>query len=573
MPSDDADTPGEGTPVEYDGTFRSPERPAVPVVHGDGVGREVVPAARRVLDAAAETTGRAVEWVRLHAGDAARERYGTPLPEETVETLRDLRVGLVGPLRRDADEVYGALCRRLDLHANVYPTTPLAGVPTPVPGAGETDIVLFREATEDVAGGIEFAPGAAALGRARRFLAETLGDRGAIHDGPAGLGVRPITEFATERVVERAVEYALDADRDAVTVVHQGDLTPATDASFREWALAHVGTEYAGATVTEAAFREEYGGTYPEDEVVVGTREATEVCRDLVTDPAAYDVLVAPALCGVYVSDVAAAVTGGRGVAPGATVGDGRVIAGPRHGPAGAGDRGADPIATIRSGCLLFETIGWDDTAAVTREAVETALAPGPRTRDRDAALWTSRSTDAFVDRVVDHLGGGGRSSPDPGVRTTPEERTAIKRAIVSLHNTVFEDRLSERELELNQLRGDDEEAEIYLPAVGINFRYWRLWSVERRIEVLLHELAHVENYEDDHAPAFYDRLVELTEIAEDRRSDLEASFGTTIDFDLVKRHVVESVHEETIEPDVETVAARQRRLCDAFDLSDVAHY
>jgi isocitrate dehydrogenase len=104
-------------------------------------------------------------------------------------------------------------------------------------------------------------------------------------------------------------------------------------------------------------------------------------------------------------------------------------------------------------------------------------------------------------------------------------------------------------------------EAEIYLPSVGINFRYWRLWSVERRIEVLLHELAHVENYEDDHAPAFYERLVELVEIAEDRRPDLEASFGTSIDFDLVKRHVVESVHEYVIERDIDTVAERRRAV------------
>jgi isocitrate dehydrogenase len=559
-----------GEPVTYDGEVRSPERPLVPIVYGDSDGRAAVAAARRVLDAAAEMVGREVEWVDLPVGKAGRDGERTA-PDTAVRTLRRLRVALLGPPDAETADVYRTLRRRLDLHATVTVAAPLPGAGQPMGNAPETDVVLFREATEDVAAGIEFGPGTAGADRLQQFL-EAEGEDAA-SAGETGIGVRPVSRPGTERIVETAVEYALDADRDRVTVAHQGNLTPATDASFRDWALAHLDAEYGDATVSDAAFRADHGGVYPEDELVVGARDADGLCRELLTDPGGHDVVVAPALAGAYLSTVLSAVGGGIGVTPTAALGAGRMLAGPMDGPtARDGEDAPAPIATVRSGCLLFEYIGWDDAAAVARDALRATVAGGvvPRgTAGRVGGVTTAAFTERVVERIVRTVERSLSGAP----HTTPEERRTIKRLIASLHDAVFDDRLSADDIELTDLRDETAEAEIYLPEVGINVRYWRRWSVERRIEVLLHELAHVENYADDHAPTFYDRLVELTEIAADHRPELEVSFGEPIDFDRVKRHVVESVHEETIEPDMETVAERQRRLREAFGLGDAEHY
>ncbi|MFW5920035.1 MAG: hypothetical protein ACOCSF_07600, partial [Halanaeroarchaeum sp.] len=196
-------------------------------------------------------------------------------------------------------------------------------------------------------------------------------------------------------------------------------------------------------------------------------------------------------------------------------------------------------------------------------------------TRDlgRQTARTDSVSAAEFADRVIDHIHAPDEPSLSDGVRTTPEERAAITGTIAGVYNVLFEDRIQPADIELNQLRNEDEEADIYLPEVGINFRYWRRWSVERRLEVLLHEFAHVENYDDGHGPSFYDRLVELAEIAEDWQGELEVIFDDPIDFDLLKRYLVESVHEETIELDVESVANRKRALREAFELPEGGHY
>lgn len=150
--------------------------------------------------------------------------------------------------------------------------------------------------------------------------------------------------------------------------------------------------------------------------------------------------------------------------------------------------------------------------------------------------------------------------------RTTPEERAVLKETIVGVYNAVFEDHLEPDDIHLNQLHSPDNEADIYLPEIGINVELWRRWSDERRLEVLLHEFAHVEDYEDDHAPSFYDRLVELVGLARDRPEAIEEVFGVPIDFDAVERHVVRSVHEDTIEGAVDSVEDRRTALRSAFD-------
>jgi len=573
------EVPDSGDRIQYDseaGTFSQVESPIIPVVTGDGVGGAVVPAARRVLDAAAEEMGRTVHWMNVFAGGEAETLYNEPVPQETVTAFERYRVGLVGPLStRSEQRLRTTLWERLDLEAEIGPISHLTWTPSSVTTRDEVDLVCFRDITEDAAAGLEFDANSVDVDRIRTFIDTEL-DRPGIDTGPAGISIRPITRTGTERLVERAVEFALDRDRNRVTIVHQSDQLPATDGGFRTWALEYLDAEYADATISEDVFRSEYE-TYPDDELVVDARYTDDVYRQLITDPGDLDVLVAPALAGAYLFTLGSEVVGGAGVTPSAAVSDGLFLAGPQHGadPDVGDEDETNPIATIRAGCLLFEELGWGDAAGVVRDAVEATLADGIVTRD--LACRTERctvvTTQTFTTQVVEHIRTPREQDMSGGVQTTAEERAGIKSMIAGLYNVLFEDQIVPMDIHLNQLRCEDEEADVYLPEVGINFRYWRLWSVERRLEVLIHELAHVENYDDDHEPSFYDRFVELTEIAEDWQAELEVVFDKQIDFELVKRHIAESVHEETIEPDIESVEERQQALRRAFGLPEDGYY
>lgn len=571
--------PEDGEVTTYDDGFRSPEEPIVPVAHG--ADDAVVSAARRIFDATVDLMGRDVHWLRIYTGEEARARYDDPLPEDTVRALRQFRLGLVGTPatpREAALQLETELQRRVGLTAAVTHRSRLEWLPSPLRTGRQFEVTVVRDVTEDAAAAIEYPPGSAETEKFREFLRSTADNPERIPEGPTGYGVRPFSATSTHSVVDAAMDYAFDRDRNTVTIVHQGDRLPASEGSFRDWARTYLEDEYDDAIIHEHVFHEEYDGGYPEDEIVVLERRTDEICRDLLARPDEYDVLVAPALGGMYVSAIAAEAIGGVGVAPGVAIGDGRVIATPQltadqHHGEGEGT----PIGTLLSGCLLFEYIGWDDTASAIRSAVSAALADGflPRDLYRRRARGTPVTADEFAEAVIERLSLEDRDPGSGGVRTTADERAEIRRIIAGLYNIVFEDHLSPDDIELNQLLGADEEADVYLPEVGLNFHYWRRWSPERRLEVLLHELAHVdeETGDRDHGDEFYDRFAELTDIAAAWKPELEALFGESIDIDRVHRCIIESVHEETIEPDIETVRQRRRTLRERFTIDAGSHY
>jgi isocitrate dehydrogenase len=416
MSYEQVEVPAEGEKItladEATGELDVPQRPIIPIIHGDGTGVDVGPAAQQVLEAAAEATGRSVEWMRVYAGESARERYGENLPDDTVDAIREHRVAIKGPLTTPVGSGFRslnvALRQRLDLYANVRPTYHMEGVPSPVKHPERMDMVTFRENTEDVYSGIEYEAGTEAVEKMKQFVEEEMGNTGVIHEGPVGIGVKPITEFGTKRLVRQAIEYALERDRDSVTLVHKGNIMKFTEGAFRDWGYELAAEEFGDVTVTEDELWDEYDGELPEDKLLIKDRIADNMLQQLLTRTDRYDVIATMNLNGDYLSDAAGAQIGGLGIAPGANFGDGRCLAEPVHGsaPKYAGEDKVNPSAMILSGRLMFEYMGWDDAADLVKDAVETTISSKYVTYDLERQIegGTKVATSEFADRVVENI-------------------------------------------------------------------------------------------------------------------------------------------------------------------------
>ncbi|WP_248895490.1 isocitrate dehydrogenase (NADP(+)) [Haloplanus halobius] len=415
MSYEQVEVPADGERITADaetGELDVPSNPIIPIIHGDGIGTDVGPAAQKVLDAAAEATGRSISWMRLYAGESARERYDENLPDDTVEAIREFRVAIKGPLTTPVGSGFRslnvALRKKLDLYANVRPTYHLDGVPSPVTSPEKMDMVNFRENTEDVYAGIEWEAGTDEVEKVREFIEEEMGFDETIHDGPVGIGIKPISEFGTKRLVRRAIDYAIEDGRDSVTLVHKGNIMKFTEAAFRDWGYEVATEEYGDEVITEDELWEEYDGDAPDGVVVIKDRIADNMLQQLLTRTEQYDVLAMPNLNGDYLSDAAGAQIGGLGIAPGANLGDGRVLAEPVHGsaPKYAGEDKVNPTAMILSGRIMLEQLGWDDAADLVRDAVEETISAGTVTYDlhRQIEGGTKLATSEYADAVVETI-------------------------------------------------------------------------------------------------------------------------------------------------------------------------
>ncbi|MEM4780626.1 MAG: isocitrate dehydrogenase (NADP(+)) [Halalkalicoccus sp.] len=409
------EVPEEGEAIEFDGEELSvPDTPVIPIIYGDGIGVDVAPAAQTVLEAAARATGRDIAWMRVYAGEHANEQYGEGehLPEETVRAFEQFHVGIKGPLTTPVGAGFRslnvALRKELDLFANVRPTYHLDGVPSPVKHPEKMDMVSFRENTEDVYAGIEWEAGTDEAERVREFVEEEMDQTDIIHDGPVGIGVKPISEFGTKRLVRRAIDYALENGRDSVTLVHKGNIMKFTEGAFRDWGYEVAEEEYGDEVITEDTLWEERDGEAPADAVVVNDRIADNMLQQILTRTDEYDILALPNLNGDYLSDACGAQIGGLGIAPGANFGEGRCLAEPVHGsaPKYAGQDKVNPTAMILSGRLMLEYIGWDDAADLVRDAVEETISAGTVTYDlhRQIEGGEKVATSEFADAIVENI-------------------------------------------------------------------------------------------------------------------------------------------------------------------------
>ncbi len=366
--------PEEGERItKSNGSLDVPDHPVIPYIEGDGVGADIWAAAKPVFDAAVETAyggKRSVVWTEVLAGEKAKEHTGELLPDETVETIREHRVAAKGPLTTPVGAGFRslnvALRQKLDLYANVRPTYYIDGVPSPMKNPEEMDMITFRENTEDVYAGIEWEAGTEAVEQVRKFVEEQMGYDETIHDGPVGIGIKPITEFGTKRLVREAIDYALENDdKQFVTLVHKGNIMKFTEGAFRDWGYDVAREEYGDEVITEDTLWEERDGEPPEDAVVVNDRIADNMLQQVQTRTDQYDVLAMPNLNGDYLSDACGAQIGGLGVAPGANFGEAACLAEPVHGSANkyAGQDKVNPSALILSGRIMFEYMGWQEAA------------------------------------------------------------------------------------------------------------------------------------------------------------------------------------------------------------------
>ncbi|MBI5445560.1 MAG: NADP-dependent isocitrate dehydrogenase [Deltaproteobacteria bacterium] len=369
-------------------------RREVVYIEGDGIGQEVTPPAILAIDAAVKGAyggERSLVWTEALAGQKARQKTGASLPEETLEAIRRTRVALKGPLETPVGpggirSLNVALRQELDLYACVRPVKHFEGVSTPICRPEQLDIVIFRENTEDVYAGIEWREGSPEALRVIDFLNGQMGCR---IPKDSGVGVKPMSERGSKRLVRRAIRYALENGRCAVTLVHKGNIMKFTEGAFRDWGYEVALREFPEQTVTETEVKaREHGGDLagivPPGAIVVNDRIADAMFQELLLRPARYDVLALSNLNGDYISDAAAAQVGGLGLAPGGNIGDEYAVFEATHGTAPdiVGKGMANPGSLILSGAMMLTHLGWKEAAERLEGAVRRTLAAGRVTPD-----------------------------------------------------------------------------------------------------------------------------------------------------------------------------------------------
>jgi isocitrate dehydrogenase len=391
-----------------DGRWIVPDVPIIPFIEGDGTGPDIWRASRRVFDAAVARAGggRRVEWLEVLAGEKAFKTTGSWLPDQTLATLKTHRVGIKGPLTTPVGggirSLNVALRQLLDLYACIRPVRYFEGVPAPVKQPGKLDVVIFRENIEDVYGGIEYGAGTPEANELIRFLEDRFGAK--IRPGSA-VGIKPMSRFGSQRLIDKAIRFALRKQRSSVTLVHKGNIMKLTEGAFRDWGYELAREKFAAETVTEAEVTK---GASAAGKVLIKDRIADAMFQQLVLRPDEYSVIAAPNLNGDYLSDAAAAQVGGLGLAPGGNVGDGFAVFEATHGtaPKYAGLDKVNPGSVLLSGAMMFEELGWEDVSAAIITGLSRAIKTGQVTYDLARQLPGARevSTSAFADVIIEHL-------------------------------------------------------------------------------------------------------------------------------------------------------------------------
>jgi isocitrate dehydrogenase len=402
--------PTTGTPItRAGGRLVVPDDPIIPFIEGDGTGPDIWRASVRVFDAAVQKAfggKKRIAWFEVPAGEKAKAKYGEWLPNDTLEAVRAYKVAIKGPLTTPVGggirSLNVTLRQVLDLYACVRPVRYFTGTPAPVTHPERMDVVIFRENTEDVYAGIEWAKGTPEAAKVIDFLAREMGKT---IRPDSGVGIKPISEFGTKRLVRMAIQYAIDNKRKTVTIVHKGNIMKFTEGAFRDWGYEVAKSEFRDQTVTE----EEAGGGAPRDgRILINDRIADSVFQQILTRTAEYDVFACPNLNGDYLSDACAAQVGGLGIAPGANIGDEIGFFEATHGtaPKYAGKDVINPGSVILSGVMMFRYLGWGAAADLIERGLEQTIKDKKVTYDlaRQMDGATELKTSAFADAIIANM-------------------------------------------------------------------------------------------------------------------------------------------------------------------------
>jgi len=400
--------PDDGEAITiHDGELVVPGRPIVPFIEGDGTGPDIWRATRMVLDAAVEKAyggERRIAWMEVLAGEKALERTGEWLPEETLQALREFRVGIKGPLTTPVGggirSLNVTLRQVLDLYACIRPVRYIPGVPSPMRQPEKVDFVIFRENTEDVYAGIEWPAGSEEAERVRAFLREEIGVE--VREG-SGIGIKPISEFGSKRLVAAAIRYALRHRRRSVTLVHKGNIMKFTEGAFRDWGYEVAREQFGDRIVLESE------ATGPRDgRLLINDRIADAMFQQILLRPDEYDVLATPNLNGDYLSDAAAAQVGGLGMAPGANIGDEVAVFEATHGtaPRYANQNRINPGSLILSGVMMLQHLGWNEAADLVEQGIRGAIQARTVTYDLERQMQGAKlvSTSGFAESIIHHM-------------------------------------------------------------------------------------------------------------------------------------------------------------------------
>ncbi|MEW5768536.1 MAG: isocitrate dehydrogenase (NADP(+)) [bacterium] len=402
--------PSRGEKIkEADGRLEVPDLPIIPVIEGDGIGPDIWQATKKVVDAAVKIAyqgQREIVWFEIYAGEKAYQEYNNYLPQDTLKAIEHFLVALKGPLTTPVGGGFRSLNVTLrqyfDLYACLRPIKYIKGVPSPIKHPEQTDLVIFRENTEDVYAGIEWPQGTVEANEIISFLRERFGVE---IRKDSGIGIKPISLIGSKRLVRMAIKYALEHNRQRVTLVHKGNIMKFTEGAFRDWGYELAKEEFSGQIVTE----EEVGNSsLPSGKVLINDRIADNMFAQILTRTNEYDVIATTNLNGDYLSDAAAAQVGGLGLAPSANLGDRIAIFEATHGsaPKYAGRDMANPSSLILSACLMLEHIGWSEAGKLVEGTLERAIQAGQVTYDlaRSIEGATKLSTSDFASAVVDKM-------------------------------------------------------------------------------------------------------------------------------------------------------------------------
>ncbi len=389
-----------------------PDRPIIPFIEGDGMGPDIWAAAVRVFDAAVEAAyggHRQIQWMEIYAGEKALKLADEWLPEETLQAIQEFAVAIKGPLTTPVGggirSLNVTLRQKLDLYACVRPSRWIPGTPSPVRAPEDLDVVIYRENTEDVYSGIEWEAGSEEAEKVRGFLNDEMGC--SIRER-SGIGVKPISEYGTKRLVRMCILAALNAGRKSVTLVHKGNIMKFTEGAFREWGYEVAREEFGDVTITETELWSAHDGRQPEGKLVIKDRIADAMFQQVLLRPSEYDFIALPNLNGDYLSDACAAQVGGLGMAPGANIGDEVALFEATHGtaPKYAGLDKVNPTSLILSGVMMFEYMGWEDAAQAVLEGIERTVGQKYVTYDLERQMEgaTLAKTSQFGDRIIQNM-------------------------------------------------------------------------------------------------------------------------------------------------------------------------